>query len=131
MIINLEWEPSPEMLSNTTFNLNFDLPNIVFFNYHNVSVKQILLTFYKSEPALYGFIESTLIDQSVINPYQQLLTFCKTTTSNFLLFTPIQANKFPVQRQQLVGSEFKLILSKKTKIKKIYLQLEICNDNRF
>ena len=112
MIINLEYEPSTEIQANTVFNLDFDLPNLDFHSYYTVSIKQILIDWYKNESSLYGFIESTLIDQSIMNPTQQLLILSKNNTSNFLLFTPVQPNKFPVQRQQLLGSEFKLILSK-------------------
>ena len=100
----------------------------VYFNPHqHVHVNELFIKWKKATKNIFGYIESSLIDQSTVNLNQQLLFFHQRKESNYLYYTPTHIAKYKIQCSSLHASVFKLHLSEKHEIEKIYLQIEISN----
>ena len=100
----------------------------VYFNQHqHVHVNELFIKWKKPCKNIFGYIESSLIDQSTVNLNQQLLFFHQRKESNYLYYTPTHIAKYKIQCSSLHASVFKLHLSEKHEIEKIYLQIEISN----
>ena len=120
MIVNLDGVVREDMIY-------FDLCPLYFEQNQHVHVNELFIQWKSQAKNIHGYIESTLIDQSSVNLRQQLLFFHQRKESNYIYYTPTHLSKYKIQCSSLHGSEFKIHLSEKHEIEKIYLQLEISN----
>ena len=107
--------------------IKFDLCPVFFNQNQNVQVNELFIKWAKPVKNIYGYIESSLIDQSPVNLNQQLLFFQQRKESNYLFYSPTHLQKYKIQCSALHSSVFKFHLSEKHEIEKIYLQIEITN----
>ena len=105
----------------------FDLCPMYFEQNQYVHVNELFIQFKNQAKNIHGYIESSLIDQSSVNLKQQLLFFHQRKESNYIYYSPTHLSKYKIQCSSLHGSVFKIHLSEKQEIEKIYLQLEISN----
>lgn len=120
MIVNLDGVVQDQII-------HFDLCPMYFEQNQFVHVTELFIQWKSNAKNIHGFIESSLIDQSSVNQKQQLLFFHQRKESNYLYYTPTHLAKYKIQCSSLHGSVFKIHLSEKHEIEKIYLQLEISN----
>ena len=107
--------------------IHFDLCPLYFEQNQYVHVNELFIKLKAQAKNIHGYIESSLIDQSSVNLKQQLLFFHQRKESNYIYYTPTHLSKFKIQCSSLHASVFKINLSEKHEIEKIYLQLEISN----
>ena len=107
--------------------IHFELCPLYFDQHQNVHVNELFIQWKTPAKNIHGYIESSLIDQSSVNLKQQLLFFHQRKESNYIYYTPTHLSKYKIQCSSLHGSVFKINLSEKHEIEKIYLQLEISN----
>ena len=127
MIINLVGSVNPDGV------IDFDLPCIYFSSCQSVTVKEIFICHHKSVREVHGYLSTTLIDKSPLNPRQQLLFFYQPEKSKFFYYSPTQFVSYKIQTQSLSSSVFQFHLSEEDKKynfarhkrEKVYLQLEI------
>ena len=105
----------------------FDLCPLYFEANQYVHANELFIQWKTPVKNVHGYIESSLIDQSSVNLTQQLLFFHQRKESNYIYYTPTHLSKYKIQCSSLHGSVFKIHLSEKHEIEKIYLQLEISN----
>ena len=105
----------------------FDLCPLYFEANQYVHANELFIQSKTLVKNVHGYIESSLIDQSSVNLTQQLLFFHQRKESNYIYYTPTHLSKYKIQCSSLHGSVFKIHLSEKHEIEKIYLQLEISN----
>jgi len=128
MIIHLDWKvPKTNQTMKEQHDLLFHLPAIFFRDDLQICIKQCLIVWNEPVNPVYGFINSTIIDKSPLNPTQELLAFCQHKKSNYLLHTPVHTINYKIQRRELQAAEFKLTLSEKQVIKRVKILLEITN----
>ena len=105
------------------------LPAIYFVDNHRVKINEMFIKWKTKPPGgTNGYIRSTLIEKSVVNPEQQLLFFCQADKSNYTFVQPTHNAWYKIQNLCLHSSEFNVITTGKHQIEKIYLQLEIINE---
>ena len=125
MIINLHGKV------NNDQTLQFDLTPVYFEKNCNVAITQLWMEFSKRETEIYGYISSSLVDKSPINPRQQLLFFSNREKSRILHYTPTHLEDYKIQCQSLHSSVFELHCYdtelKTPKINNIYIQLKVTN----
>ena len=127
MILNLVGSVNPDGV------IDFDLPCLYFSSCQSVSVKEIFISHQKSVHDVHGYLSSTLIDKSPVNPRQQLLFFYQAEKSKFFHHSPTQSVSYKIQTQSLFNSVFQLHLTEEDKKynfsrhkrERVYLQLEI------
>ena len=107
--------------------IDFNLCPMYFESNQFVHVNELFIQWKTQAKNVHGYIESSLIDQSSVNLKQQLLFFHQRKESNYIYYTPTHLSKYKIQCSSLHGSVFKIHLSEKHQIEKIYLQLEISN----
>ena len=105
----------------------FDLCPLYFEANQYVHANELFIQWKTPVKNVHGYIESSLIDQSSVNLTQQLLFFHQRKESNYIYYTPTHLSKYKIQCSSLHESVFKIHLSEKHEIEKIYLQLEISN----
>ena len=105
----------------------FDLCPLYFDQNQFVHVNELFIEWKNQVKNIHGYIETSLIDQSSVNLKQQLLFFHQRKESNYIYYTPTHRSKYKIQCSSLQASLFKIHLSEKHEIEKIYLQLEITN----
>ena len=105
----------------------FDLCPLYFDHNQFVQANELFILWKTQAKNVHGYIESSLIDQSSVNLNQQLLFFHQHEKSNYIYYTPMHPSKYKIQCSSLHGSVFKIHVSEKYEIEKIYLQLEISN----
>ena len=108
-------------------SIHFNLCPLYFESNQFVHVNELFIQWKKQVKNIHGFIESSLIDQSSVNQKQQLLFFHQRKESNYIYYSPTHLSKYKIQCASLHGSVFKIHLSEKHEIEKIYLQIEISN----
>ena len=127
MIIHLNYKPSP-IVDQKTHILHFTLPLVEFKDIEfNVHINEVIINWKDTIGDVFGYISSTLIDKSVENPKQQLISFIQNQRSRILFHSPTHQQKYKVQRANLETVDFYLHLSKKVELREIHLQLEITN----
>ena len=127
MLINLR-KHIEDVSNENIYSFQFDIPDVRFSVNQYVHVNEICLNWSDqrgSEKYFNGRLDSSLVDKSPINPYQQLLYFQHIQDSNLMLFTPTHLQKYKIQRTSLQSAEFKLTLSRRVKLEDFCLQLEI------
>ena len=107
--------------------IKFEVCPLYFEQHQFVHVNELFIKWKRQTNHIYGFIQSSLIDQSPVNLDQQLLFFHQHEKSNYMYYSPTHQMKYKIQCSSLHSSVFKLHLSEKREIEKIYLQLEISN----
>ena len=124
MIVNLNGTANED-----TIVFDPPLPAIYFVDNHRVKINEIFIKWKtKALVGTNGYIRSTLIEKSVVNPEQQLLFFCQADKSNYTFVQPTHNAWYKIQNLCLHSSEFNVITTGKQQIEKIYLQLEIINE---
>ena len=90
MLIHLDTKIEPEnQIEALDHNLFFKLPYIPFgLDDFEIKIKQVLIVWNQQVAPVYGFLTSTIIDKSALNPTQQLLAFSQSKKNNYLLYTP-------------------------------------------
>ena len=133
MLIHLDSKiDTVNQIETVNHDLVFKLPYIPFgLDDFEIKIVQLLIVWNQPVLPLYGFLTSTIIDKSVLNPTQQLLAFSQSKKNNYLLYTPMHPERYIIQRQNFETADFHLELSEKHKIKRIKLILEISNVNRY
>ena len=125
MIINLNGTV------NSDRTIQFDLTPVYFEKNCNVAIIQLWMEFDKRESEVYGYVSSSLVDKSPINPRQQLLFFSDREKSRMLHFTPTHLEEYKIQCQSLQSSVFELHCynteQKTPKINNIFIQLRVSN----
>ena len=124
MLINIY---RSNFISGAEFN---DLP---YFNTHklNVGVSQLVIEFENKIPAGLITVCSTLVDLNSANPKQQICTFFHDGQSRFAVYQPTRLVYYKMNCCNSFDAFTKIQLAEERKIKKIYLQLDICSDARF
>ena len=105
----------------------FDLCPLYFNQNQFVRANELFIQWKTNVKNVHGYIETSLIDQSSVNLKQQLLFFHQREESNYIYYTPTHTSTYKIQCSSLHGSVFKIHVSEKNEIEKIYLQLEISN----
>ena len=105
----------------------FDLCPMYFEQNQFVHAAELFIQWKKPVKNIHGYIETSLIDQSSVNLKQQLLFFHQRKESNYIYYTPTHLSKYKIHCSSLHGSVFKINLSEKHEIEKIYLQIVISN----
>ena len=105
----------------------FDLCPLYFNQNQFVHANELFIQWKTKVKNVHGYIETSLIDQSSVNLKQQLLFFHQREESNYIYYTPTHTSTYKIQCSSLHGSVFKIHVSEKNEIEKIYLQLEISN----
>ena len=123
MIIHLNYKPN-SIIDQKTHILHFTLP-LVEFKDKYVHINEVIINWKDTIGDVFGYISSTLIDKSVENPKQQLLSFIQNQRSRILFHSPTHQQKYKVQRPNLQTVDFYLHLSKRVELREIHLQLEI------
>ena len=118
MIINLKGK-----IQNNT--IEFNIFPLYFQNNQTVKALYIGIEWEKEVADVYGYLSSTLIDQSPMNENQELIRFNDVNRSNYTFHAPAHPAVYKVQCNSLFSSVFQLHLSKQHKIREIHLQLEI------
>ena len=133
MILNLVGSVNPDGV------IDFDLPCVYFSSCQSVSVREIFIYHQRSVREVHGYLATTLIDKSPLNPRQQLLFFYQAEKSKFFFYSPTHSTQYKIQTQSLSSSVFQFHLSEEDKKysfsrhkrEKVYLQLEIKTDAGF
>ena len=118
MIINLTGK-----LQND--EIKFNLFPLYFQNHQEIKALYIGIEWVQPVGDVYGFLTSSLIDQSPMNENQELIRFHNVNRSNYTFYAPVNPAVYKVQCNSLLSSFFQLHLSKQYKIREIHLQLEI------
>ena len=121
MIINLNGKLQNNELQFNTFPLYFQ-------NNQNIRAIYIAIEWESEVKNVYGYLSTSLIDQSPMNENQELIRFQNVNRSNYTFHAPAHPAVYKVQCNSLFSSVFQLHLSKQPKIPKIreiHLQLEI------
>ena len=118
MIINLKGK-----IQNNT--IEFNIFPLYFQNNQTVKALYIGIEWEKEVGDVYGYLSSTLIDQSPMNENQELIRFNDVNRSNYTFHAPAHPAVYKVQCNSLFSSVFKLHLSKQQEIREIHLQIEI------
>ena len=113
--------------STAKFN---DLPS---FNTQKlyVAVSQLVIEFENNVDAGLITISSTLVDLNSANPKQQICTFFHDGQSRFAVYQPTRLVYYKMNCSNSFDAFTKIQLTEERKIKKVYLQLDICSDARF
>ena len=118
MIINLNGKLQNNELQFNTFPLYFQ-------NNQNIRAIYIAIEWESEVKNVYGYLSTSLIDQSPMNENQELIRFQNVNRSNYTFHAPAHPAVYKVQCNSLFSSVFQLHLSKQHKIREIHLQLEI------
>ena len=105
--------------------IHFENIPLYFSNNQNVRALYIGIEWDAPVDNVFGYLSSSLIDQSPINQNQELTRFHHNNGSNYTLHAPAHPAVYKVQCNSLFSSVFQLHLSKQHKIREIQLQLEI------
>lgn len=106
--------------------------NFPYFDTHkrNVGVSQLVIEFENKLPAGMITLSSTLVDLNSANPKQQICTFFHDGQSRFAIYQPTRLVYYKMNCYNSFDAFTKIQLTEERKIKKIYLQLDICTDAR-
>ena len=105
--------------------ISFENIPLYFSNNQNVRALYIGLEWNAPVDNVFGYVSSSLIDQSPINQNQELIRFHHNNGSNYTFHAPAHPAVYKVQCSSLFSSVFQLHLSEQHKIREIQLQLEI------
>lgn len=120
MIINLYGKVKNDFIE-------FEPAPVYFEHGQCVQVNEIVIHWESVVSDIHGMVTSSLVDLCPINPKQQLLFFAQQNTTSLFHYSPTQVSRYIIQCPSLQASVFQIQLSRKEKIEKIYLQLEISN----
>ena len=98
--------------------IQYQFPSLFFENKSFVSLQHLIIHFKTTQNSLTGYLSTTLIDRSPINPEQVLANFHSSTTMNFY-YQPSHLQYYKIQRLDLTSSEFILKFRENIKIKEI------------
>ena len=118
MIINLKGKIQDK-------TIDFNIFPLYFQNNQTVRALYIGIEWEKQVGDVYGYVSSSLIDQSPMNENQELIRFNDVNRSNYTFHAPAHPAVYKVQCNSLFSSVFQLHLSEQHKIREIQLQLEI------
>lgn len=134
------------MLINLTGNvdehgqIDFDDFPMVYFSQHDyVCLTHLFIRYERNVDNVNGYISSTLIDKSPINPRQELLFFYHKEKTEFFNHSPTHLAEYKIQCNNLQSSLFRFHLSeadksfnfREKKIAKVYIQLKVESDAGF
>ena len=124
MIINLHGQ-----VKNN--EINFDSTQVYFEPNCYVAVTKVYIQFARKFKDVTGYISSSLIDKSPVNPLQELVFFNQRENSRTVFYSPTHLAQYKIQCPSLQASVFEIYCSdldeNSIKIEKIYLQLQISN----
>ena len=118
MIINLKGRVHNDEIQFNTFPLYFE-------NNQNIRALYIAIEWKSDVQNVYGYLSSSLIDQSPMNENQELIRFQNQNRSNYTFYAPTHPAVYKVQCNSFLSSVFTLHLSKQHEIREIQLQLEV------
>ena len=124
MIINLECS-NVNVKKNEEKYLDFEIPMMKLPDNSFVHIVEIIIKRKEKVENILGHITSSLIDRSVVNQNQTLLSFYHNTESDIMFYSPTHIQKYKIQRYQLDSSDFKIQLSEKHQIRNLKLKLVI------
>lgn len=99
--------------------INFTIPSLTFDRTFYVSLHHIILSFKSNQTDVGGYVSTTLIDRSPLNPDQILANFQQIGQSKTLFYQPPHLQYYKIQRIDLSSSEFILKLRENIKIREI------------
>ena len=124
MIINLHGKVNNDVI-------NFDSTQVYFEPNCYVAVTNVYIQFSRKFKDVTGYISTSLIDKSPINPLQELVFFNQRENSRSLFYSPTHLAQYKIQCPSLQSSVFEIHCSdldeNSIKIEKVYLQLKITN----
>ena len=109
-------------------NIEFEPPPVFFGNGDFVHINEVFIEWKKTVQNIHGYVTSSMVDLSPVNPKQQMIFFHQNQESKFLHSTPTHPQKYKIQCQSIQSSVFQIDLSRKEEIERIYIQLEISNE---
>ena len=121
MIINLIGKLEKNEVKFSLFPLYLD-------NFQKIRALYIGIEWESDVKDIFGYLSSSLIDQSPMNENQELIRFNHQNRSSYIFHAPSHPAVYKVQCNSLLSSVFQLHLSKQPKtpkIREIHLQLEI------
>ena len=98
--------------------IQYQFPSLFFENKSFVSLQHLIIHFKTIQNSLSGYLSTTLIDRSPINPEQVLANFQSPRTMT-LCYQPIHLQYYKIQRLDLTSSEFNLNFRENIKIEEI------------
>ena len=105
---------------NNTYKLKCKLPTIYLDSYnYNLSLRQIICELnidrnlsdaYKISPLLVFSLRTTCIDQTAVNPMQEIALFTCKKGSNYIVYEPKHLREYKIQNIAIHTSEFSINL---------------------